>query len=193
MSSIGSSLRQIPVATTYYDAVTVLADVVDEFVNANPQTHVFELVPDSGNYVGNYPPGQMIVATPPLVQAIAEAFNDNGGDINDPIVTPSRLFLRDMGKTIYAKIVNKNVIPSPPPFTGFGYFRQVQLLAPKAITATQGFLGGVNGTTSGVLGGPLNPDDYTNYATFYIAVSIGGVGLTQAATTKAYCLAGGQM
>jgi hypothetical protein len=171
MSSIGSSLRQIPVATTYYDPITIINDVN---INGINQTHVFEFVPTSGNYVGTYPPGYMQLASAELVQAIIDV-----GFKKDVV-------LRDMGKTIYAPDGNK-------PTADKGYFRQVQLIVPKAITLTQGFLGGVNGTTFGVDGGPLIPDDYTNYLTFYIPVAIGGAGLPQSATTKAYCLAGGQM
>jgi hypothetical protein len=171
MSSIGSSLRQIPLATTYYNPYEIIQDVVTNGIN---QTHVYEFVADSGNYVGNYPPGYMQPASAELVQNI-----DNVGFKKD-------VTLRDMGKTIYARDGNK-------PTANKGYFRQVQLIVPKEISLTQGFLGGVNGTTFGVIGGPLIPDNYTNYLTFYIPVSIGGAGLPQSATTKAYCLAGGQM
>ncbi len=173
MSSIGSSLRQIPVETTYYNPYTIIKDVVTNGIN---QTHVFEFVPTSGNYVANYPPGYMQLASAELRQAIIDV-----GDKKDVV-------LRDMGKTIYAEAFDQNATS-----LNKGYFRQVQLIVPKAITLTQGFLGGVNGTTFGVDGGPLIPDDYTNYLTFYIPVAIGGAGLPQSATTGAYCLAGGQM
>ena len=168
MSSVTRFIRQIPVATTYYEASTVVG---------SPSTYAFEFVPTSGNYVGNYPPG-FVQNSASLDAAIQAAVVSNNGEV----------LLRDMGKTIYAEAFDQSSTS-----LNKGYFRQVQLIAPKAINASQGFLGGVNGTTFGVLGGPLNPNAYTNYLSFYIPVTIGGAGLSIAATTGAYAIAGGQM
>ena len=52
-------------------------------------------------------------------------------------------------------------------------------------------LGGPGGSVYGIFGAPTTPDAYTNYTTFYIPVTVGGVGLM--ANTNAYQLAGGQM
>jgi hypothetical protein len=72
-----------------------------------------------------------------------------------------------MGKTILAPIGS---------LTGArGYFRQVQILLPCTVSASQGFIGGPAGNTFGVLGAAATPDAYTNYLTAYIAVPVGGV------------------
>lgn len=47
MSSVTRFLRQIPLATTYYEALS------------STGSNYFEFVPGSGNFVGNYPPGVM--------------------------------------------------------------------------------------------------------------------------------------
>jgi hypothetical protein len=81
-----------------------------------------------------------------------------------------------MGKTIYAPIGS---------LTGdSGYFRQVQLLRPSAISAAaQSF---------GVLGGQNIPDAFTDFLTFYIPVAVAGVkGVS--VNTQAFAIAGGQM
>jgi hypothetical protein len=174
MSSVTRFIRQIPQATTYYNASAVIAA---------PQTYVFEFVPSSGNFVGNYPTpfpdatgGYMQGASAALQQAIQQAANAAG----------NALVLRDMGKTIFAPTTNSAT-------ASWAYFRQVQLLRPALITQGPGFIGGINGNTFGVLGAAQNPDAYTNYLTFYIPVTVAGVGLPVAAQTQAYALAGGQM
>jgi hypothetical protein len=103
-----------------------------------------------------------------------------------------------MGKTIYAAYTtSRTPAASDPRLTApvlFGYFRQVQLLRPSAIQVggTSGsIIGGPNGSNFGVLGAPLNPDNYTNYLTFYIPVTVAGVRGPSAA--GAYAIAGGQM
>jgi hypothetical protein len=169
MSSVTRFIRQIPVSTTYYNAATVAGA---------PATHVYEFVPTAANYVGNYPPGNMQVASAALQTAISQAAAAAGG--------ADRLVLRDMGKTIYAATSSAQ--------TSFGYFRQVQLLNPSAISSTQGFIGGTAGSTFGVLGAAGTPDAYTNYLTFYIPVTVAGVlGVATGAASNAYALAGGQM
>jgi hypothetical protein len=167
MSSVSRFIRQVPLSTTYYNAATVIA---------NPTTMVFEFVPTSANYVGNYPPGYVQTAPAALQAALNQAINAAGAAGN--------LILRDMGKTIFAPVAS---------LTGnAGYFRQVQLLLPAQITAAQGFIGGTSGTTFGVLGAAGTPDVYTDYLTFYIPVTVAGVTGSNV-ITQAFALAGGQM
>jgi len=161
MSSVTRFIRQIPQSTTYYNvSAGILAG-----------TGVYEFVPTSANYVGNYPPGYMQAASAALIAALGTAG------------TAGTLILRDMGKTIFA---GDAVTPS-----NFGYYRQVQLLKPSAITAAQGFIGGPAGNTFGVLGAENTPDAFTDYMTFYIAVPVAGVlgGVLSGLTP----IAGGQM
>jgi hypothetical protein len=167
MSSVTRFIRQVPLSTTYYNAGTVAG---------SPTTLVFEFVPTSANYVGNYPPGYVQTASAALIAAIGQAVTAAGAAGN--------LVLRDMGKTIYAPVAS---------LTGSaGYFRQVQLLLPAQISYSQGFIGGTSGTTFGVLGANNTPDIYTDFLTFYIPVSVAGVTGTNV-ITNAYALAGGQM
>ena len=168
MSSVSRFIRQIPLSTTYYNAAVVAA---------SPSTLVYELVPTSANYTGNYPPGTMQIASLALQTAVLQAANAAGG--------ASNLVLRDMGKTIFAATSAAE--------TSFGYFRQVQLLAPSAITSTQGFIGGTSGTTFGVLGANNTPDVYTDFLVFFIPVSVAGVNGVPAVATSAWAVAGGQM
>jgi hypothetical protein len=123
MSSVTRFIRQVPVSTTYYNAVAVLGAT---------STMVFELVPSASNIVANYPPGYVKAAGPELIAALADAVTAH---------TAANLVLRDMGKTIYAQYGTG--IASDPS----AYFRQVQLLRPSGIsTAAQAFgvLGGQN-------------------------------------------------
>jgi hypothetical protein len=88
-----------------------------------------------------------------------------------------------MGKTILAPVGS---------LTGaLGRFRQVQILLPTTVSATQGFIGGTAGNTFGVLGAAANPDAYTNYMTLYIASPVAGVLGGPLAT--AAVIGGGQM
>jgi hypothetical protein len=121
----------------------------------------------------------MQLASSVLLAAIGQTVASQGGI--DCFV------LRDMGKTIYAAI-SANTDAS------FAYFRMVQLVCPPAIPSFGIYnnqLGGPNGSGYGIFGAPNTPDAYTNYTTFYIPVTVGGVGIS--ANTKAYLLAGGQM
>jgi hypothetical protein len=161
MSSVTRFIRQVPLSTTYYNVSSAIL----------AGNGVYEFVPTSANYVGNYPPGYMTTASAALQNALLVAGS------------ATTLILRDMGKTIYAPLNS---------LTGdSGYYRQVQLLKPTAITAAQGFIGGTSGNTFGVLGAPNTPDQYTNYFTFYIAVPVAGVlgGVLSGLTP----IAGGQM
>jgi hypothetical protein len=191
MSSVTRFIRQIPLATTYYNAAGVVNGNVP---TNNSSSTVFEFVPSSSNYVGNYPNGFndptggfVAPASAALATALNQAYNAAGGN-------GSGLVLRDMGKTIFAP-VTANVGTPATAVSQWGYFRQVQLLRPAVISQTApntGFMGGLNGPTFGVLGGANTPDAYTDYLTFYIPVSIGGI-TGSVANTQAYALAGGQM
>ena len=164
MSSVTRFIRQVPVSTTYYNAAIVAVNATTSISTSM----VFELVPSAANIVGNYPPGYVSAASPQLIAALAEAV---------AVHTAANLVLRDMGKTIYAAIGSSAS-------ADFGYFRQVQLLRPSAITsAAQVF---------GVLGGQNIPDAYTDFMTFYIPVAVAGVkGVS--VNTQAFAIAGGQM
>lgn len=181
MSSVTRFIRQIPQATTYYNAATVAGA---------PSTYAYEFVPSSSNYVGNYPNvfndstgGYVAPSSAALQAAINQAANAAGNAGN--------LVLRDMGKTIFAP-VTAAVGTAATSTSNWGYFRQVQLIAPNVISQGPGFMGGVTGTTFGVLGGPNCPDNYTDYLTFYIPVSVAGI-TGAVANTQAFALAGGQM
>lgn len=138
MSSVQRFIRQIPASTQYYNAAAVVGAA----------TNAYELVPAAGNVVGNYPPGTMSVASTNLQTAI----NAQG--------TATALVLRDMGKTVRAALT-----ATP---TQFGFFRQVQLIAPAAITS---YIGGSAASSFGVLGTPApGTDAYTNYLTFYVPI-----------------------
>ena len=131
----------------------------------------FEFVPTSGNYVGNYPPGY-VQNSAALAAAIAAASAASSGAV----------VLRDMGKTIETVVGAAGV--------AIGFYRQVQLIAPASVSS---FIGGPTGSTFGVLGAPLTPDNYTNYLTFYIPVTVSGVAGSGASSTAAYALIGGAM
>jgi hypothetical protein len=179
MSSVSRFIRQIPLATTYYNAAEVIG------VNGgNVATYVYEFVPSSSNYVGNYPNGFNDTSGGAVTNATL-ALQQNISQIVDKYGLSS-LVLRDMGKTIFAPI---NSLSATAPW---GYFRQVQLMSPARITQGPGFMGGTSGNTFGVLGGANTPDIYTDYLTFYIPVSVGGI-TGSAVNTQAFAIAGGQM
>ena len=148
MSSVTRFLKQVDPSTSYSSIGDLISSV---------STRVFEFVPSSGNVVGNYPPGYVQAASAALQAALATI-----------AATPaSQCVVRDMGKTILAPIGS---------LTGArGYFRQVQILLPGTVSATQGFIGGPAGNTFGVLGAAATPDAYTNYMTLYIASPLTGI------------------
>ena len=146
---------------------------------------IYEFVPTNTNVVMNYPPGYVRLIFGNAAAVItAIAAQDNG------VNAPNGVVLRDMGKTIYAPVGSA---------TGSsGYFRQVQLIAPRPITAAQGTIGGTAGNTFGVLGVPAGTnsaagatDAYVSYLTFYIPVPVGGV--LGGAVSGATLLPGGDM
>jgi hypothetical protein len=171
MSSVTRFLRQIPTGLNY--------------VNADPDT-ALDFVPTSGNYVGNYPPGYMVVGTQTgLSLALATALGQNSG----------QLIIRDMGKTIFAPYAVNGTVANGNSgnFASYGYFRQYQALMVNPISTTQGFLGGVNGNTFGVVGpAPATVPGTSTYVTFYLPVSVQGVG-SSAGLPSAAPINGGQM
>lgn len=123
-------------------------------VVATPATYVYEFNPSASNIVGNYPPGYMTTASAALQAAVAAAASAAGAGAN--------LLLRDMGKTVSAPIGSA---------TGnVGFFRQVQLIAPASVAS-------FNAGTFGVLGASNTPDALTDYLTFFVPISIMGVGV----------------
>jgi hypothetical protein len=164
MSSVTRFIRQIPTGQQYYPQYTAS---VTALANA-----AYTFVADQGNYVGNYPPGYVVPLDP-------AASNNTTQALYDALVTAASgpqggqqsIVLRDMGKTIFAKVADElsglNAATNPA-----GYFRQVQVLIPQPISATQGFLGGTNGSTFGVVGQSMQ---YTPYATIYLPTNVAGV------------------
>jgi hypothetical protein len=152
MSSVTSFIKQVPSSAQYFSAALL------------SNTNVYELIPDSSNVVGNYPPG--------YVQLVS-AFSAQSGSV-----------CRDMGKTIFSKIGAAG--------TDFGHFRQIQIIVPLPITAAQGYIGGLSGNTFGVIGTSITPDTRTGYFTVYIPVVVAGVSVASGIASQAV-VAGGQM
>ena len=154
MSSVTRFIRQIPASASHLNAAAVVAGAA---------TLAFELVPSSGNIVGNYPPGY-VQKSAALDAAIAAASAAASGAV----------LLRDMGKTILAPVGSLSGAQQ--------YYRQVQLIAPAALSS--GFVGNF-----GVLGAANTPTANVDYLSFFIPVSVAGVG----AAVNAYPVASGQM
>ena len=172
MSSVTRFIRQVPVSTTYYDAA-----------NAAAVAYAFVATPD--NYVGNYPPGVVQLASSGLAGSPGASL---AGALSAAITfnTAAGVILRDMGKTIYAAIADTASTPAVALPAQFGYFREVQLIAPKAVgLVSNTLIGGVTGSTFGVIG--PSPD----YLTFYIPVTVAGVRVPASANVNV--IAGGQM
>lgn len=149
MSSVQRFIRQIPAQTQYYSAASVVGT----------SGNVYELVPAAGNVVGNYPPGTMSVAS----GALQTAINAQGA--------AAAVALRDMGKTVRAALTANTA--------QVGFFRQVQLVVPAAITS---YIGGASASSFGVVGVPApGTDAYTNYLTFYIPIVALGASVNMAA------------
>ena len=168
MSSVTRFLKQVPAGLNYYSLPTAY-------------TSLYEFVPSSSNTVGNYPPGAMVAAGNSTTLAAylqTTGMPYAGGSLQSGFV------MRDMGKTILAPVGSAS--------GNKGYFRQVQLIAPAALNASQGFNGGSAGSNFGVLGAANTPDAYTDYLSFFIPVGINGVNYGPIAV-NAYPLAAGQM
>lgn len=167
MTSVTRFLKQVPQGQTYLSTGTLSA--LDNYA--------YELVPASGNVVGNYTPGSMVLAASVgtgLPTAIAAALTyaqaQPGGALAGDFVG----VLRDMGKTVFANTatsVANAQTQSSSNSANYGYFRQVQLLVPTAVTANQ--IGGASGSVFGVVGPSV--DAYSPYLTFYIPVAVAGV------------------
>ena len=169
MSSVTRFIRQIPVSTTYYDAT-------------NAVTNAYAFIPTPANYVGNYPPGGVVLASTATITAGQNLY----GELSTaPTVSATNSVVRDLGKTIYAEILTATGVSSTTP--QFGYFREVQVLRPQPIGLTSNtIIGGTTGSTFGV--GGASP----NYLTFYIPVTVAGVR-NPATAPNFYAIAGGQM
>jgi hypothetical protein len=178
MSSVTRFLRQINTADQLVTpaALNTLAGLIYEFV------------PTTANYVGNYAPGAMVIGTTAssgiagqIANALAQAPN-----------TTAVFILRDMGKTVYAGVATTeaNAQTTPPTVsTNFGWFRQYQLLLLNPITSNNFISGttfGVNGTQSG---------GYTPYLTFYLPSAVAGIWPIASATQTSVLsqAAGGQL
>jgi hypothetical protein len=184
MSSVTRFLKQLPAGQGQTYLTSTSLGLIDNVA------YVF--VPTSGNVVGNYPPGVMVLASaasPGLQNQIVNALTYAQAG---PTAVPTLLaVLRDMGKTVFAPAVAAvdTVVTNA---ANYGYFRQVQLLVPGAVSANQ--VGGSLGSTFGVVGS--NPVPYSSYLTFYLPVAVAGV-LLQPSTVDLVAAtaqgAGGQM
>ena len=164
MSSVTRFLRQIPTGAALYGGNSI----------AEIAAAACEFIPTSGNYVGNYPPGFVIPAQAATVGAIT---NQAVG------YTQTQPIVRDMGKTIFAQTATSLTNALAGTGTGsFGYFREIQVLAPQAITSAQGFIGGPSGSVFGVTGG--GSSTYATYLTVYVPTSVAGVYLTPTTPLK---------
>jgi len=161
MSSVTRFIRQIPASGSHLNAAALVTGAA---------TLAFELVPNATNIVGNYPPG-FVQNRAELAAAITAANAAASGAV----------LLRDMGKTILAPVGSLS--------GNLSFYRQVQLVAPASLSQAQGFNGGAAGSTFGVLGGNNIPSANSDYLTFYIPVSVAGVG----SSINAYPVAAGQM
>jgi hypothetical protein len=176
MTSVTSFLRQVNTANQFVGAggLGTLAGIAYEFV------------PTSANYVGNYPPGAMVLAT--------TASSGIAGQIANAIVAPNAnatAIIRDMGKTVYAGVASTEVLAQAGTVgTNSGWFRQYQLLLLNPITSNN-FIGGTSGTTFGVNG--TQASGYTPYLTFYLPSAVAGIWPIASAGTVLNQAAGGQL
>lgn len=167
MSSTQSFLRQIPTGLSFYSLPTAT-------------TSIYEFVPTTANYVGNYPPGAVVEAVnSPTLAAYLDIVYPSG-------TLTAGYIMRDMGKTIKASVATSeaNALTTPPTVTANseGFFRQFQILKPVA--------GNVGGAF-GVQGAATVPNAYTEFLTIYVPVTV--LGSAYASAPGVYPIAGGQM
>jgi hypothetical protein len=167
MSSIQSFLRQRSQTSTFFQAPT------------NACYYVF--IPTAGNYVGNYPPGYMQTAAQNPVAIQTE---------------PTKVLIRDMGKTIKAPIAVDGVLNVN---ATSGFFREVQLINPvAAVSPTGNTTFGVGIYYAGAQTQPAGNVGDAGYGTYYIPIVIDGTlattdGTTVATLPSSYLPIGGQM
>jgi hypothetical protein len=139
-------------------------DVSQSYLSAPTRTLLLEFVPAVAGSTGNYPDGYVRAVQDPVLTAILAQTAGAPGFI-----------LRDMGKTIKARNAQT---------TGdYGYFRQVQLLAPRGLTAA----GAPVSATVGVMG-----EAAYNYFTLYVPAPVAGI-LALAPIAGVSPLVGGQL
>ena len=141
--------------------------------------NIYEFVPSSSNYVGNYPPGGMVLAANDT--ALTAYLTDAGGLYPDGVA--AGVVARDMGKTIKASVADTpaNAAASTFVANSENHFRMIQLLRPKAGNADGAF---------GVQGSNMYPNQYTDYVTVYVPVCVVYSGGLVSASSV---LVGGQM
>jgi hypothetical protein len=159
MSSTQRFLRQRVVGTTTLSVPT------------NPNDNLYVLVAGDGNYIGNYPPGYMVTASQAGALLPATVVDQFG----NPAV------LRDMGKTIKARVASAAPAISGTTFGTPGFFRAVQFVSPVTVatnTSATTFGVGVSGqgSSNGVAQSYTagNPADF-GYGTFYIPIVNEGI------------------
>lgn len=164
MSSVQRFLKQTQPGLSFVDVSNAIANAYD-------------LVPGSGNVVGNYPnsTGYMLAAAGTGLASLLTNASESplvGGGANTNAV-----FIRDMGKTLLAPIGS---------LTGnVGYFRQYQLVVLSPNPAATGQTFGVVGPHLPSTGGSAT------YATFYLPSPVAGV--LAVGVTDQNQVAGGQM
>lgn len=130
------------------------------------------LVPTTGNYVGNYSPGYMMI-------------------VPNSQIPPEGTLMRDMGKTISAIPLNVNYKATP------GLFRAIQFITPDpSVSATGKTTFGVYGNVPRSLR-PGNIGD-RGYRTYYTPIVVNGTlgtfdGVVGLPPGLPYPLFGGQM
>jgi hypothetical protein len=174
MSSVTRFLRQIPVSTTYYSLPDSLGSL-------------YVLNPGQGNFVGNYPNDSGFMTSAgsfPYVQWLTgQGIYSSNQETETYIPNRSSFILRDMGKTIRAPAG----APTNTAFTG--YYREVQIINPGTFPVPPPAGSNVGGS-SGVIGGSTVPSTLAQYGTFYIPVTMAGLG---GFAPGVYPIAGGQM
>ena len=174
MSSVTRFLRQIPTGVGLVNPASLTSSALD-------------FVPASGNYVGNYPPGYVVPASQTgLATALTNAAAANAAA---PL---AQAVIRDMGKTIYCPYVD--TVGAATTTAPSGFFREYQLLMVNPISATPGFIGGVNGNNFGVVGpATATAPGTSTYVTFYLPSMVAGVGYPLAGVAAQNVQAGLQM